>query len=109
MSGCNKVGFATARSSGEAGPDRGLGAAAALTEQSQASEAGMALAADHQVIVDRDAERLGSLADLLGHLDVVARRLAIAARMVVPQCSMRTYGIDFQGNSPVSTRRWDME
>ena len=35
----------------------------------------MALAADHQVIVDRHAERLGGAADLLGHLDVLARRL----------------------------------
>jgi hypothetical protein len=38
----------------------------------------MALAADHQMIVDRDAERLGGLADLPGHLDIVARRLGIA-------------------------------
>ena len=32
----------------------------------------MALAADHQVIVDGDAERLRGAPDLLGYLDVVA-------------------------------------
>ena len=37
----------------------------------------MALAADHQVIVDRDAQRLGGSLDLARHLDVVARRLGI--------------------------------
>ena len=43
----------------------------------------MALAADHQMIVDRNAQSLGGLADLARHLDVVARRLGIAAGMVV--------------------------
>ena len=32
----------------------------------------MALAADHEVVVDGNAERLGGLSDLAGHLDVVA-------------------------------------
>jgi hypothetical protein len=43
-----------------------------LREQPQTPEARMALAADHQVIVDRDAQRLGSGLDLACHLDVVA-------------------------------------
>jgi hypothetical protein len=38
----------------------------------------MPFAADHQVIVDLDAERFGGLADFLRHLDVLARRLGIA-------------------------------
>ena len=45
----------------------------------------MALATDHEMIVDRDAERLRCLADLLRHLDVLARRLGIARGMVVHQ------------------------
>ena len=48
------------------------------SEQSQAPEARVPLAADHEMIMDRDAERFGGLADLAGHLDVVARRLGIA-------------------------------
>ena len=48
-----------------------------------APEAGMPLAADHQVIVDGDAQRLGRGLDLARHLDVVARRLGIARGMVV--------------------------
>jgi hypothetical protein len=43
------------------------------------------LAADHQVVVDGDAERFGGLADLLRHLDVLARRLEIARGVVVQQ------------------------
>jgi hypothetical protein len=43
----------------------------------------MPLAADHQVVVDRDSQRLGCRADLARHLDVVARRLGIATGMVV--------------------------
>jgi hypothetical protein len=54
-------------------------------EQPQAPEARVTLAADHQMIVDRDAERLGGLGYLAGHLDVVARRLGIATGMVVHQ------------------------
>src|SRR5688572_6038393 len=42
------------------------------SQQPEAPEARMALAADHQVVVDREAERLGGLADLARHLDVVA-------------------------------------
>jgi hypothetical protein len=40
----------------------------------------MVLAADHQVVVYRDAERLGRPPDLARHLDVVARRLGMAGR-----------------------------
>jgi hypothetical protein len=45
------------------------------------------LAADHEMVVDRDAERLGGLSDLAGHLDVVARRLGIARGMVVQKAN----------------------
>jgi hypothetical protein len=37
------------------------------------------------MVVDRDAERLGGLSDFPGHIDVVARGLWIARRMVVDQ------------------------
>ena len=58
-------------------------------QQPEAAEARMALAADDEVIVDCDAERLGGGADLLGHLDVVARRLGIVGRVVVQQATVR--------------------
>jgi hypothetical protein len=38
----------------------------------------VALAADHQVVVDYDALRFGRRLDLARHLDVIARRLGIA-------------------------------
>ena len=37
----------------------------ALTQQTQAPEARVPIAADHEVAVDRDAERLGGVLDLL--------------------------------------------
>jgi hypothetical protein len=43
----------------------------------------MALAADHQMVMNRNSQSFGGLADLLRHLDVVARRLGIATGMVV--------------------------
>ena len=43
-----------------------------LCEQSQAPEARVTFTANHQVIVDGDAQRLGRGLDLAGHLDVVA-------------------------------------
>src|SRR5882757_3552210 len=57
--------------------------AAPLREQPQTPEARMALATDHQVVVDPNAQRLGRLLDLPRHLDVVARRFRIARGMVV--------------------------
>ena len=51
---------------------------APLREQPKAPEARMAFAADHQVVVDGDAERFGGRLDLARHLDVVARGLGIA-------------------------------
>jgi hypothetical protein len=47
------------------------------------------LAADHEMVVDRDPERFGGLSDLAGHLDVVARRLGVATGMVVDKPSGR--------------------
>ena len=43
----------------------------------------MALAADHQVVVDGDPQRLGRFLDLARHLDVAARGLGIATGMIV--------------------------
>lgn len=48
----------------------------------------MALAADDQVVVDGDTQRLGGRRDLARHLDVVARRLGIATGMIVHQASV---------------------
>ena len=45
---------------------------AALRQQAKAPETRMALAADHQMVVDRDAERLGRRLDLARHLYVFA-------------------------------------
>ena len=73
--------------SAENRPDRGQPAEAPKLEQPQAPEARVALAADHEVVVDRDAERSGGLGDLLGHFDVVARRLGVATGMVVQQAT----------------------
>ncbi len=58
------------------------------SDQSQAPEAGVTLAADHQMVVDGDAERFGGLPDLLGHLYVLARRLGIARGVVVHQSKL---------------------
>jgi hypothetical protein len=44
----------------------------ALSQQSQAPETRVPLAADHQVVVDGDAQRLGRGLDLARHVDVVA-------------------------------------
>jgi hypothetical protein len=49
----------------------------------------MALAPDHQVVVDGDAEGLGGRLDLASHLDVVARRLGIATGVIVHQDQRR--------------------
>ena len=57
------------------------------SDQPQAPEARVALAADHQVVVDGNAERLVRRLDLARHLDVVARRLGIARGMVVQKAN----------------------
>jgi len=58
------------------------------SEQPQAPEAGVALAADHQVIVDGNAERLRRRLDLMRHRDVVAAGLGIGAGMAVEQSTL---------------------
>ena len=45
----------------------------------------MAFLADDDVVVHRNAERLGDLDDILGHLDIGLRGRRIARRMVVHQ------------------------
>ena len=45
----------------------------------------MGVLADHDVIVDGDAERLRHGDDLLRHLDIGARRRRVAGRMIVDQ------------------------
>jgi hypothetical protein len=58
-----------------------------LRQQPQAPEACVALAADHQVIVDRNAECLCRRLDLAGHLDAVARRLRVTTGVIVQQAT----------------------
>jgi hypothetical protein len=62
---------------------------ALLREQPQAPETGMPFAADHQVIVNGNAQRIGRLPDLARHLDVVARWLGIATWMIVQEPNVR--------------------
>lgn len=68
----------------------------AKLEQPQAPEARMAFAADHQVVVDRDAERLRRRLDLARHLDVVAAGPGIATWMIVHEGSMRHITLIFK-------------
>lgn len=49
----------------------------------QALEACMTVASDDDVVMQDDAQRTGDLGDLLGHLDVGARRRRIAGRVIV--------------------------
>src|SRR5258708_29903984 len=72
------------------GLSRATAASRVLRQQPQAPEARVPLAADHQVIVDGDAECLCRGLDLARHLDVVARRLGIAGRMVVHLASQNS-------------------
>jgi hypothetical protein len=60
------------------GLSRATAASRVLRQQPQAPEARVTLAADHEVVVDGNAQRLGRRLDVARHLDVVARRLGIA-------------------------------
>ena len=55
--------------------------------QLQPLEARMAFLADDDVIVHRNAERLGDVDNRLRHLNIGARRRRIAGRMIVHQTS----------------------
>jgi len=56
---------------------------------SQLAQAGVAVAADNHMVVQYDAERGGSLLDILGHGDVGLRRGRIARGMIVHQDQRR--------------------
>src|SRR6185437_14254420 len=60
-------------------------ARAVLKQQSQRPEAGMAAAADDEVIVDRDFQGLRRRRHVARHFDVGAARRRVAARVVVHQ------------------------
>jgi hypothetical protein len=49
----------------------------------------MALAADHQAVVDGDAQSLGRRPDLARHLDVVAWRLGVTTWMIVQNATVQ--------------------
>jgi hypothetical protein len=55
------------------------------SNQPQTLEAGVAVAADDDVVVDDDAERLCHLGDLLRHPDVGGRRRGVARGVVVDE------------------------
>lgn len=59
--------------------------AAAALKQPQRAEAGVAVAADDDVIVDGDAKRARSLNDLFGHGDIRARGRWIARGVIMYQ------------------------
>ena len=54
-----------------------------ISNQLQRLEARVAVLADDEVVVHRDAERARDLHDRLRHLDVGARRRRVATRVVV--------------------------
>lgn len=54
-----------------------------MSEEPHRLEARMLAAADDDMVVQGDAERLGGVTHLLGHLDIGAGRLHVAARVVV--------------------------
>jgi hypothetical protein len=68
----------------------------------------VALAADHQVIVDGDAQRPGGLGDLLRHLDVLARGLGIARGVVVHHDAADPFRIENKYNFLFAADRWGM-
>ena len=57
----------------------------AISHQPQALQAGVAVLADDDVVVNRNAERIGDADDRLGHLDVGGGRRRITARVIVHQ------------------------
>lgn len=63
-------------------------------DQQQALHRGVALAADDDVVVHGDAERLRRVDDLLGHLDVGAGRCGVAGWVVVELPPSAIYHIE---------------
>src|SRR5579864_5276124 len=53
--------------------------------QTQRFKTGMVPAADHEMVVHLDVQRLCRIGDLAGHDNVAAARCGIAARMIVHQ------------------------
>lgn len=66
----------------------------------------MPVLADNDVIVHRDAERLGDVDDRLGHIDVGARGRGVATRMVVHDAIARTYSVENTRISDLSRPTW---
>ena len=66
-----------------------------LAQQAEVAQAGVAAAADDQVVVHRDAERLGGVDDVARDGDVGLRRGRVAGRMVVHQD--QGGGVQFEG------------
>ena len=69
----------------DASPALGAVAGRCVSDQPQSLQAGMPVAPDDDVVVNRDAERLCGLDDLAGHPDVGGRRARVSGRMVVHQ------------------------
>jgi len=59
-------------------------------DELQRLQAAVAVAADDEVIVDRDAHGLGDRDDLVGHADIGGRGCRVAGRMVVDHDQYRS-------------------
>ena len=64
-----------------------------LGQQPQAPEACVPFATDDEMVVDRDAERVGCSLDLARHLDVVAAWFGVPARVIVDQPIRRSVSL----------------
>lgn len=76
------------------------------SQQTHSPEAGVAAAADDQVVVDDDAELLGGVAQLLGHGDVGGRGLGFAGGVVVDQSRCGQYLLEIAQLFPIHVARW---
>ena len=75
-------------------------------QQPEGLEAGRAAARDHEVIVHRDAQRLGGAGDLARHLDVGAAGRGIAAGMIVQLPSPAIQPLEITNNFVIWGNRW---
>ena len=64
-----------------------------ISNQLQRLQARVAVLADDEVVVHRDAERARDLDDRLRHLDVGARRRRVATRVVVQNQTVSTIAL----------------
>lgn len=78
------------------------------SHQPQRLEAAGAAAADHEMVVHRDAQRLRCGDDLARHFDIGARRRGIAARVVVQLPSLSIQPVEILNDFVIWRNRWGM-